>query len=137
MPRTHIPPALRIASVGLIVIALAGCGSGTSKVEVTGNVTYLGKPVEEGRIRFEPVDRVLQPGGGVIKNGVYHATLSLGMAKVGISGVKKAGEKKSDSRPHGPVRPIYEDSVPKKYNEEPEITVEIKANSSKLDFDLK
>jgi hypothetical protein len=128
-------PGFRVASVGLVLISVAGCG-GASKVEVTGNVTYQGKPIEEGRIRFEPVEKLIAPEGAVIRDGVYHVKLPLGLAKVGITGVRKK-EQKLDSKANGPTRPIYEELVPKKYNDEPEITAEIKADTNRLDFDLK
>lgn len=62
-----------VTAIGPLVccLALAGCGgSGLDTVAVDGTVTYDGKPLEIGVVRFVPVDPegmlatgTLQPGG--------------------------------------------------------------------------
>ena len=124
------------ASVGVLALVLVGCGAKT-KVEVTGTVRYQGKPIEDGAIKFEPIDRNLQPAGDNIRNGVYHVKLPLGMAKVTITGSEKVGMKKLYPTPDSPSRPIFKQFVPDKYNDKTELSADITSGTSRLDFDLK
>jgi hypothetical protein len=125
------------SAVGLLAFSLVGCSRGPIKVEVTGMVTYQGKPIELGNITFEPIDKHFQPDGKEIRDGIYHVKVPIGQALVSISGVKKVGEVKASSAPDSPVRPKYEEFVPKKYSREPEIIADIKADTKELNFDLK
>jgi hypothetical protein len=125
------------AALGLLAFSLVGCGSSKTKVEVTGKVTYQGKPIELGNIKFDPIDKNLQPDGSEIREGIYHVKLPIGPALVSVSGVRKVGETKVYDTPNSPMRAKYEEFVPKKYSREPEITADIKADTKQLDFDLK
>ncbi|MDB5385379.1 MAG: hypothetical protein JWM11_1025 [Planctomycetaceae bacterium] len=61
--------------VGLLSVC-AGCGSGyPSPLPVSGTVTFEGKPVTDGSIRFMPTDRkVALPGFAEIQtDGTYEA----------------------------------------------------------------
>ena len=42
-----------LAAAGLVLI-LSGCGDGTKRVRISGQVTFEGKPVKYGNIVFEP-----------------------------------------------------------------------------------
>jgi len=55
-------------TIGVLML-LAGCGSG--RFPVTGEVTFDGKPVEEGTISFEPADGKGPTTGGKIVGGKY------------------------------------------------------------------
>jgi hypothetical protein len=55
--------------LALGLLAVVGCGSGGSTV--TGNVTFNGKPVQEGYVNFYPTDGKSAPAGGAIKDGRY------------------------------------------------------------------
>jgi hypothetical protein len=127
----------RISTISVLALALLGCGRARTKVDVTGTVTYQGKPIDLGNIKFDPIDKKLQPDGNEIRGGVYHVTLPIGPALVSISGAKKVGETKASNTPNGPGRAKYEEFVPKKYSREPDIIADIKADTSRLDFDLK
>ena len=118
-------------------LVMTGIGQLTMPGQSNGSmVTYQGKPIELGNIKFEPTDKNLQPDGGEIKEGVYHVKLPIGSALVSISGAKKVGEKKS-TKTGGPGQAKYEEFVPKKYSRQPEIVADVKADTTKLDFDLK
>jgi hypothetical protein len=125
------------ASVGVLALVLVGCGGAKTKVDVTGTVSYQGKPIENGAIRFEPIDRKLQPSGDNIRNGVYRVTLPVGTAKITITGSEKIGMKKLYPTPDSPTRPIFKQFVPDKYNDKTELSAEITSGTSRLDFDLK
>ena len=129
-------------AIGFLASALAGCGVGAkTKVEVSGTVTYQGKTIDLGNIRFEPLDKTLGAEGSEIKDGVYHVKLPLGKARVSISGAKKIGEKKRYNTPDSPMMPVYNpDFVPRKYNTiynpDNDLSCEITSDTNQLNFDL-
>ena len=54
MSRSSLPKVCAI--IGLIAVAVIGCGGGTSGVvPVEGTLTYQGQPVEGVSVQFEPV----------------------------------------------------------------------------------
>jgi hypothetical protein len=77
------------------VAALAGAagllsGCGPSAASVFGEVTYDGKPVEDGYITFTPADGKGKDAGGPIASGRYRITeLPPGPKVVKVIGVKK------------------------------------------------
>ncbi|MDO4583270.1 MAG: hypothetical protein Q4E67_04760 [Planctomycetia bacterium] len=71
----------------LVLVALTvGCGSredGPPVAQVSGKVTYQGKPVSSGTIWFTPKDTGLLPARGILRsNGTYQ----LEIAEKGIRG---------------------------------------------------
>jgi hypothetical protein len=75
--------ALLRTAIGVIVLALAGCGGDTT--DVSGKVTYMGKPVMFGTVQVIGSDGVpksgpIQPDGTFRVSGV-----KLGPAKVMVS----------------------------------------------------
>jgi hypothetical protein len=66
-------------------LLLAGCGGSAElpKVEISGHVTYNGKPVQSGEITFLPMDGTKSPPtAAVITNGEYR-TATRGNIAVG------------------------------------------------------
>ncbi|HEY1187285.1 MAG TPA: hypothetical protein VGE74_06485, partial [Gemmata sp.] len=55
-------------------VALVGCSDEPQFVDVSGTVSYEGKPVEDGAVTFVPTDGKGQTAGGTIKDGHYTAT---------------------------------------------------------------
>src|SRR4051812_18552277 len=97
--------AARAAAGLLLALGLTagcGCAGGAGGGEVSGTVTYDGKPVEQGAIAFYPANG--PAAGGAITNGQYTvAKVAVGTAKVRISGVKITGQKKMYDDPNAPV----------------------------------
>ena len=134
--------AVRLTAVVAVLVGsslAAGCGSGDGPAaEVSGTVTYDGKPVEEGGISFVAADGSAPGGGGVIKGGKYTATrVPIGNTKVSITAVKVVGQKKAYDAPDSPLTPITEPLLPAKYNTATELRFEVKPGSQTKDFDLK
>jgi hypothetical protein len=129
------------SAIGILALVLVGCGGGKTKVDVSGTVSYQGKSIDMGNIRFEPADKSLAPEGSVIKDGAYHVKLPLGKARVSISGAQKNGEKKRYNTPDSPMMSIYKDIVPKKYNTmynpDNDLSRDITGSTDQLNFDLK
>jgi hypothetical protein len=134
---SHFRKIQVLAMFFLITLCFNGCGE--SKLsEITGTVTYDGKPVEQGSIAFIPVDGNMGPsGGGSITNGKYHAyKITTGMAKVVINGAQVTGQKKMEYGPSTQTVITSNELLPAKYNTDSELKYEVKPGSQTKDFDL-
>jgi hypothetical protein len=121
-----------VAAAGLIV----GC-SDDGLSDVSGTVTYDGKPVEDGQIKFAPADGQGPTAGDVIKDGKYHARkVPVGTAKVTISGAKVIGQKKVYNTAESPVMPVTAELLPAKYNDKSELTFEVKRGKNEKNWEL-
>ncbi|MBN9122996.1 MAG: hypothetical protein J0I06_28310 [Planctomycetes bacterium] len=103
---------------------------------MSGTVTYDGKPVEDGHIKFIAAD-----GQGtaddVIKSGKYTVRKApVGNTKVSISGVKVTGQKKMYDTPDSPTVPVVAELLPAKYNDKTELTFEVKRGSNEKNWEL-
>ena len=119
------------------VVAMAGCSKGDpNQSEVSGTVTVDGQPAKEGAIAFIPVSGNAPTAGGVIAEGKYTAKVHVGAAKVEIRIPKVVGQKKLYDTPDSPVRPIMDESLPAKYNEQSELTLDVTPGTTEKNFDL-
>ncbi len=123
---------------GLLAAMIVGCGgSGPATVSVSGSVTVDGEPVPEGTIYFRDQD-----GGnsyaGKIRDGQYEAKVTPGGKTVEIIGYREVPGKVREDNPgeKTPVRQMY---IPKQYNRESTLQLELPTNPNKQqeDFDLK
>lgn len=129
--------AVAVAAVFLLGVGLVvGCG-GPKSGDVSGIVTYDGKPIEHGSISFVPADGRGTGGGAAIKDGKYEATkISLGSMKVVINGAKVTGKKKMYDDPKAEWVQTSEEYVPKKYNDSTELRYDVQSGPQTKDFDL-
>ena len=126
----------RIA-VGLVACALAAAGcDGSGLADVSGTVTVDGTPIEEGAITFYPVDGQGQTAGGPIKDGKYSVPVSVGKMKVSISYPRAIGKKKLYNTPESPEGIIWKEGLPGRYNEQSELTFEVKSGKNTKDWEL-
>src|SRR5262245_32799719 len=76
-------PTLRACAAGLLAFLL-GCGpSGPKLHEISGQVTYAGRPVKAGIIRFEPAGETMDPRTApetFIRDGRYELPREKGVA---------------------------------------------------------
>lgn len=130
----------RILSVFAIVALLFvfGCTPASPLVPVKGRVTFDGAPVESGLVEFEPVDRNNPSAkGGIITNGDYTAEVPPGELKVKITASKSTGKRKMYEDANSPLVDIMEQYLPKKYNDESDLKVNVAGKKDDLDFVLK
>jgi hypothetical protein len=129
--------------VSLLVLAFfAGCSKHDrwDRVVVSGVVTYKGKPVEKGQIRFIPIGA---PGGPVtvdpIEQGKYTTKNTAGVP-VGTHRVEILGydAKEYANASTGPGAPPVPQLLPKKYNLQSELkeTFDTTQSEKTLDFNL-
>jgi hypothetical protein len=89
------------------------------KYEVTGTVTYEGKPVEEGEIRVVPANGTGTVGAGPIVDGKFTLMSEAGAKRIEIRASKYADPKRTEAfkGPGGMTMPALKvEMLPKKYN---------------------
>lgn len=130
---------LATLAAGLLLLPLAGC---SSKTRLEGTVTLNGANVEDGTITlfaYGETGRTRSNVSGKIKDGKYYVDsdqgLSPGSYKVEIHWLKKTGKQIPGNDPPNMVDETRE-AVPKQYNTETTLTVEVKSGSNQKDFPL-
>ncbi|MDY3552496.1 hypothetical protein R5W24_001579 [Gemmata sp. JC717] len=120
-------------------VALVGCSDGPDLADVSGTVSYDGKPLDDGAITFVPADGKGGTAGGVIKDGKYTAArVPTGHTKVVISGSKVVGKKKVYPTPNSPEMPVTAELLPPKYSDpaKTELTHEVKSGTNEKNWEL-
>jgi hypothetical protein len=118
---------------------LVGCSNGPLTGDVEGTVVYDGKAIEKGTISFEPADGNGGTAGTSIENGKYLATkVPVGNLKVQIRMPVVSGKKqlyKSDKE-EGQYRNTYSEGLPKKFNDESILKLEVQPGKNTKNWDL-
>ena len=120
----------------LATILIAGCGKSHLGV-VTGTISVDGTPAKSGSIAFFPTNRKSSTAGSEVVDGRYTAKVALGTAKVEIRVPKVVGQKKLYDTPDSPIKQIMAESLPKKYNDETELKLDVQPGKNPQDYDLK
>jgi hypothetical protein len=120
-------------------LLIAGCGSsGPERYGVSGTVKYKGEPIKMGTISFRADDG--STGGAQIKDGQYDIPaaggLTPGKYRVAINYPDPKAPKPREDEPPGEVVEVR-DLLPDKYHNNTELIADIKAESNKVDYDLK
>ena len=133
--------SLRMTLTIGVLMFLAGCGSG--RFPVAGEVTFDGKPVEQGTISFEPADGKGPTTGGKILGGKYEfkgkAAPLPGKKAVRIFAARKTGRQVEvkRSKPKLMVDEI-ERYIPDSYNTKTTLSCEVAdRGTNQIDFHLK
>jgi hypothetical protein len=119
----------------LATILLAGCNKSNLGV-VTGTISVDGTPAQRGSIAFFPVNGKSSTAGAEIRDGRYTAKVPLGGAKVEIRVPKVIGKKKLYDKPDSPVRDLMAEMLPRKYNDETELKLDVHAGENVQDYEL-
>jgi hypothetical protein len=131
------------------IVTLAGCGGGSGRGAVLGQVTVNGQPLEAGEIAFVSTSPTGGPTAGApIQNGKYQITADQGPLggehQVQIRAFRRTGKKlwdgMGDERAPATSKTFVEELeqyVPARYNEASELRAAIVAGqTNKIDFDL-
>lgn len=125
-----------------LLFALVGCSSeGAGLYEVSGEVTFQDRPLDNGSIQFHPHDpSQCNFGGAVISNGKYSVAklrgLKPGTYKITISaGDAQAPEKPVDAP--GEARPVAKERIPADWNVNSTRTIEVTAGKNQFDFHIR
>lgn len=139
--RHQMPPlaAGRCTAGLLLLLALsllaAGCG-GSDLATVTGTVTVDGEPAKVGAIAFFAADGRAPSAGAPIIDGRYSAEVSPGLCHVQIRVSKVVGEKRIYDTPDSPVRKIWAEALPPKFNDNTELELDIRPGTNEKNYDL-
>lgn len=75
-------PVLRLFMSGMMVAAsllFTGCGPSTDRLEISGNVTLDGAPLDSGSIRFTSLGEKQIASGAMIEQGEYYIPQEKGL----------------------------------------------------------
>jgi len=133
-------------SVKLFVgcVLLVGCSKsvGLERVIVSGKVTYQGQPVNQGSIRFVPVQGSKGPASAAtIEHGTYEVKASggvpIGTHRVEIQATRPTGEPKPDHLNYlDNVKEPVGQYLPPKYNTNSELTLNVETGR-RMNYDFK
>ena len=127
--RVLLRAALAVPVFGLI----AGCSEGPPFGQVRGQVTMDGKPVQDGLIRFVPLEPGFPGSGGKIVGGSFDVKVPATRQRVELNGVKLG----ANGKPVMAGPDSAEELFPPKYNLKSELVVEVKTGANTYDLDLK
>lgn len=121
---------------------IVGCSAQTT--EIGGKVLYDNQPVQDGSIRFEPVDKQSGSFGGPIKEGNYLINVAATAIRptkylVRIDGMRKTGKQvpAGPPEPDGTLVDEIESYIPATYNTASTLTRDLTAGlPAAVDFDL-
>ena len=126
----------RVAWILIGCLVCCGC-SRSNRATVSGSVTVDGEPAKVGAISFFAVDNKAPTAGAQIVDGTYSAEVTPGMCMVQVRVSKIVGEKKLYDTPNSPVRKVWAEVLPAKYNDNTELKLEVKQGSNTQDYHLK
>lgn len=127
----------------LATALLPGCRSNQGKVTVEGAVSVDAKSVEDGAINFTPLAPTKGPSvGAKIIAGRYRIdgeqNITAGKYRVSIVGTRKTGKQVPDMMRPGKSVDAIEQFIPRKYNTESKLEIELSEGENKnVDFNLK
>jgi hypothetical protein len=115
--------------------ALVGC-SRSNMGTVTGSVTVDGEPAKVGAISFFAVDGRAPTAGAPIVDGQFKAQVKPGLCIVQIRVSKVVGKKKIYDTPNSPVREIWAEVLPAKYNDNTQLKLDVKRGENPQEYAL-
>lgn len=121
-------------------LSLIGCSEAGIPAALHGTVTFEGKPVEQGAIRFATEDGTPGPGGvGEIQNGRYEVAENVGLKSgkyvVMIYGFRETG-RTIQVDDNSPPRKEERQYLPRRYNDATQETIELAPGDNLKDFVL-
>jgi hypothetical protein len=126
------------------LVALVGCSgpTGPKTMRVWGEVTYDGKPVNDGTIDFASTDGST-PAQGPIQEGRYDIPAPAGPVagktyKISITALTKTGKTVRNLMPGGDdTMEEFTNTIPPEYNSRSTLEASISDDSSKNEFSFK
>ena len=116
-----------------VVLAAVGCGSDNT-LDVTGNVTFDGQPLDEGRILFRMVEGDKKAYSAPISKGAYTLKCEPGPVTVEVTASRIVPGKFDYS--NGTPEPVGVMYIPAKYNSKTTLKAEVSRSNRTLSFDL-
>jgi hypothetical protein len=120
----------------LVLVGLMSTVGCSDKIAVTGQVSLNNTPVEDGTITFVPVDGKGPSAGNLIHQGQYSVEVLPGKKLVRIEGYKTVGTIKMAIGPKPIDAPDKRRIVPKQYNSESKLEVDVDSSHREHNFTL-
>jgi hypothetical protein len=120
----------------LTAIALAAGCNRNPLIEIGGAVTYDGKPVSSGNIRFLSADGRGPTAAGAVVDGKYAALVQPGQKRIEIDAYRVLGRRHHGNDPKNPLEDVRQQILPLKYNAKSELTCDIQPGKRVYDFTL-
>ena len=137
---------MRAPRCGLVLLVgvglLAGCRDPNGRQAVSGTVTFNGKPLDQGRIHFAPLEKGVSEAGATIQDGKYSIPGDRGLVpgnyKVSIFSYDQTGPKvASEEIPGDRAAKQFKERIPDKYNKQSILKAEVTGSGSNVfDFTL-
>ena len=126
------------------VLFATGCGSKGTSCAAKGSVSFAGQPVEDGALRFFPVEGTPGDGAGAtISRGTYDIAMDKGLVagkyRVSITATRSTGRdiRNPEPMPGEPAMvPEIIQYIPEQYNTRTTLQVELDAGENRKDFEL-
>jgi hypothetical protein len=132
---------MRWRTLAVLIPLFAGvslvCGCAAKQTTISGEVTLDDKPLEQGTITFVPVDGKTPNVVTTIKAGKYSVKATPGSMRVQISWQKVVGKRKAYDDAASPLVDEYKEGLPARYNENTELTAEVKNGDNVFNWPLK
>lgn len=134
---------MKHVALGLSLICISicslGCGGTDPKAPklytVSGTVTFNGQPLKDAAMVFRTTDGK-HSAGAQVKDGKFTTKIAAGTSKVQINALVDSPDGKFREENPGERVPVKVELIPKKYNSETTLTVDVKADTSNVTFDL-
>ena len=123
----------------LFVIAmtmLAGCSSSTTHGTIQGTVTLDGTALDDGVVRFVPVDGASQTASVNVVAGEFKAVVPIGKTRVEFSAPKVIGRQKMYETADSPEVDVVGELLPARYNVQSQLTLDVAAGSQPYALEL-
>jgi hypothetical protein len=125
------------ASALVVLAFLPGCDDGPRTAEVTGTVKVAGQiPPAGSSITFIPTDGKSPTAGATLQDGRYSVRVPVGITKVEIRVPRPVARPGPKVQGPGSEGGLIEESLPAKYNDQTELTFEVKPGKNEKDWDL-
>jgi len=126
--RIALPAALAALAVA------AGCDSGPPMGQVSGKVTFQGKPLPNAEIEFQPVDNRPSSSAKTDAEGRYKLQFTSKKSGALVGEHVVAITTEQDASEDG--KPAVREKLPPKYNTRSELKKTVKPGRQTIDFDL-
>jgi hypothetical protein len=121
-----------------VLALIAGCNDGPATGEVSGTVKVDGQvPAAGSSITFIPKDGQSPTAGAVIgSDGRYRVQVPIGLTRVEIRVPRPATRRGPKVEGPGAEGGLIEESLPARYNDQSELTFEVKSGRNQKDWEL-
>lgn len=130
------------AAAGLL-LCLAGCKPSPVHSGCQGEVSYEGKPVANGQIRFFPLSGTPGPGASTtVRDGRYHVAVGPGLTAgtylVAVMATRSTGRKLRPEPGYEAAGPVAEEEsfIPERFNASSELRVTLGPGENNHDFHM-